>query len=59
MRGKDHLTAADAAQQTMKSILLFLVLLSGCRTAQSTIEVQAVVGQGEPQIHVVAKMVMP
>lgn len=44
----------------MKTLLVIALLtLTGCRSTSSSVEVQAVVGQGEPQIHVVAKVVMP
>lgn len=36
--------------------LLLLFICSGCRTAQTTVDVQAVVGDGEPTVHVVAKV---
>jgi hypothetical protein len=36
--------------------LILLLALSGCRTAQTTVEVQAVVGEEKPQVHVVAKV---
>lgn len=68
--GGEHGDGGEAEQLTKASnpmsetsgarlLLLAIVLLTGCRTAQSTIEVQAVVGEGEPQVHVVAKVVMP
>lgn len=43
----------------MKYAFLFLLTLTGCRSTSSSIEVQAVVGQGDPQVHVVCKVVMP
>jgi len=45
--------------ETSVILLLAIVLASGCRTAQTTVEVQAVVGEGEPQVHVVAKVSVP
>ena len=39
----------------MKYLILLLVL-SGCRAAQTTVEVQAVVGEEKPSVVVVAKV---
>lgn len=39
--------------------LILLLVLTGCRTTHSTIEVQAVVGEEKPSVVVVAKVVMP